>query len=252
MLKLLNSENLDIVLKKAENSVLGTRIACYALCYGFDKDFIDFWAGDNSLICRFDYAFTVIADRDADFSEIREFINIIGAKNITTTEEVAASLDFAEFGLKTAFIYKGENDISDCVTDISEAYLKESYKLISKSIPDSFKSDKESYLSFLSDFYYRKNRGYARGKCILDGGNIVSTAFTSAEAHNSAIISGVACEEGYRKFGYGKEIVLTLAQTLKNENKAAYVIALNDSAKGFYKHIGFEEIDKIAYITEKV
>ena len=42
-----------------------------------------------------------------------------------------------------------------------------------------------------------------------------------------------------------------LIRQLENENKTVYVIALNESAEGFYKHIGFEEVEKIAFIERK-
>ena len=50
--------------------------------------------------------------------------------------------------------------------------------------------------------------------------------------------------------GYGKKTVLTLANELLKEGKRVYVIALNDSAKEFYKKIGFSECITVGY-TER-
>ena len=253
MLRILDSNDLDTVKKLSAGSILGTRICCYAQCYGFDKSFVDFWAGDGVLVARFENAFTIIADADADFDEIREFIDIIGAGEIITDEKTAAAIGFSDVHIKSGYKFVGGGLICTDVTELAEGYISELYDIISDAIPDSFKKDKNSYLCFLSDYMYRKSRGYSRAYGVIDGCNkLVSTAITSSETDFSAIISGVACVEEYRKCGYSKKTVLTLSELIKKENKNVYVIALNDSAKGFYEHIGFEECEKIAYISKKV
>ena len=122
------------------------------------------------------------------------------------------------------------------------------YSLISENIPGSFSCDKGAYLNWLSDFTFRKNRNAARMKCTKEGSKVVSCALTSAECRSSAIISGVASDKNKRSKGAGKAVVLSLAYELKNENKDVYVIALNDSAKSFYEHIGFEKTCDIAIL----
>ncbi len=252
MLRLLGENDLDTVKQLTCDSLLGARIRCYALCYGFDKSFIDFWAGDSVIVARFENVFTVKADESVCYEELREFLDVIGADDIVTDELTAISLGFNDFDTKNGFVYVGDSFYSYDVKPLDDSFLPELYDVISEAIPNSFSKDKNAYLSFLSDYMYRSSRGFSRayGICISD--KLVSTVITSSETDESAIISGVACLERYRSFGYGKKTVLTLSSVLKNENKKVYVIALNESAEGFYKHIDFEHCCRIAYISKKV
>ena len=252
MLRILDNNDIDSVKNLSAGSLLGTRILCYALCYGFDKSFVDFWASENVVIARFENTFTIKAFPDADFDELREFIDIIGATEIVTDKYTAEALGIADFIVKSGYRYVGETCVYDNVSAVNEDLMFQLYSIISKAIPDSFGKDRDSYLSFLSDYMYRNRRGYSRAYGVFVDDKLVSTAITSAETDDSAIISGVACDEEYRKFGYGKKTVLTSASLLNKENKNVYVIALNDSAKGFYERIGYEKCEEIAYISKKV
>ncbi len=248
MLKLLCEKDTEIISELGKGSVLGTRIICYALSYGFDKSFVDIWASNNALISRFEDVFTLVASSDADFGEINEFLDAVGCCNLVTGADSVRKLGIYEYELKKAYVYSGKNVVSELVDDLCDEDISEAYSLISSSIPGSFSSERDAYLSFLSDFKYRQNRGFARGKCIRDNSRIAATAVTSAETYNSAVISGVSCRKDLRGTGFGKHIVTALAEELKHEDKEVYVIALNESAQGFYEHIGFTETEKIAYI----
>lgn len=254
MLKILTDKDLPNLLSFCDGSILGTRIACYALCYGFDKDFLMFWADEdyNCIAAKFDNSLTVVANDNSDVEELRKFIDIIGADTVTVNEDIAKALNYSEFDTKKGFKYMGNNNPDFSADIVNEADLKEIYTLISKAIPNSFANTKEAYLSFVSDFTYRRRRGFATGKCIHHDEKVVSSAITAAQSKNSALISGVACYEEYRKFGYGKRTVLNLAEELKTNKKEVFVIALNTSAEGFYEHIGFTECGKIAFIKRKV
>lgn len=252
MLKILDNNDIETVEKLSDGSILGTRIFCYALCYGFDKTFVDFWASESVIIARFENTYTIKAMPETDFDELREFIDILGARDIVTDSETARLLGFSGYAEKTGYRYIGKDIFFDDVSEVNDELMYRLYSIISEAIPDSFGKDRDSYLTFLSDYMYRKRRGYSRAYGVFVDKILVSTAITSAETYNSAILSGIACEEEYRKFGYGKKTVLTSASLLKKENKNVYVIALNSSAEGFYEHIGFEKCEKIAYISKKV
>lgn len=252
MLKILEKDDLEKLLKFCRAGILSTRISCYALSYGFDRDFLTFWGNNDSeefncIVAKFENNITVCADEDADFDELSEFLSVIGYDTLTCSQKVAERLGFTDFTVKNGFVYSGEITFLD-TENASESDINAIYNLISDAIPDSFPRDKESYLNFLSDFTFRQRRGYARAKCIHCDGKVVSSAITSAESENSAVISGVACDENYRKYGFGKKTVLSLASELKKEKSNVYVIALGSSAEGFYKHIGFCECEKIAFI----
>ena len=119
-------------------------------------------------------------------------------------------------------------------------YYKKLYNLVSENIPGSFSDNKESYLAFLSDFTYRKRRNLARSKGIILDGKLVSSVITSAEVPGNALISAVASDKSLRGSGLGKKTVLSMVSELESEGKNVYVIALNESAEGFYGHLGFK------------
>lgn len=257
MLKILTESDLNSLLTFCEGKILGARIACYALSYGFDKDFLTFWGDKNDnkfskIVTEFYGSVTVLNNDVTDLEELRNFLGMIGAESITTDCTTAGLLNFSQFETKTGYKYLKSNNSVAYAEDAAEADLKGIYTLISEAIPNSFENTKEAYLAFLSDFTYRKRRGYAAAKCIHHDGKVVSSVITAAQSHCDALLSGVACDEKFRKYGYGKRTVLSLADELHNKGKNVFVIALNKSAEGFYEHIGFIECEKIAFINRKV
>lgn len=258
MLRIKSAENKDIPALSVfcKNSVLGTKILCQISAYGLERDFLSVWhctTEDGEIVAaisKFENSITLLCN-EADFiDDIKVFVNMIGFDSLCTTNNIALKMSENELVTKKAYIYR-ESYNGEKIYDIDERYYRDCYNLISRNIPDSFSDTQEAYLFFLSDFTFRKRRDLARMKGFTDGGTVYSCALTSAETDTSAIISGVACDLSHRKSGLGKNTVLTLAQELKNEGKDVYVIALNESAEGFYEHIGFEFAEKISFIERK-
>lgn len=249
------SKHYEEITSFCNGHILGSRIMCLMNCYGFDFDFFNiyFSCSDSvikAVISDFDGNVTIISQTDCDFNEISDFLGFINYNSITTQESIAALLGLNGCELKTAYRYCGTATDSCVSENADETDYSSVYGLISRSIPDSFAENKEAYLSWLSDFTYRKRRNSARIKCIKEDGRVLGCALTSAECVSSAIISGVACDSSKRRSGIGKAVVLSLANELKKENKDVYVIALNASAEGFYEHISFEKHCVIA-ISER-
>lgn len=256
MLKAMEKEDKRALLDFLGGGIISVRISSYISAYGFDREFVKFWASMSendikAVISQFENTLLIEMQNDADTDEIIAFVAMLSPETISCTKETADKLGFTDFIEKQGYKYSGNFAAMPLAEEISEVDIKEVYTLISDNIPNSFPSSKEAYLSFLSDYTYRKRRGFARGKCIHENERIVSCAVTSAESQNEALLSGVACDKNLRKGGYGKRTVLTLANELKNENKEVYVIALNESAQGFYEHIGFKKDKTIAYIERK-
>lgn len=247
--------NLWEISRFCHGSTLGTRILCYAECYGFERDFVEFYICRDSgktlgVLMRFDDNMTVVTKNYSPTDEMTAFIEMLCCSTLVCDKAVNFH-KYSFTGEKTAYIYRlGKPDYT--CEDVPEEKYKEMYTLISESIPDSFSDDDEAYLSFLSDFTFRKTRSRSRANGIVDDEeNLVACALTSAETKKFAVISGVACHKNKRKDGLGKRVVLSVADELLSENKTPLVIALNDSAKGFYEHIGFEEFEKIYYFGRK-
>lgn len=257
MLKLLDSNDLSEIQKFCRNSIIGTRICSYALSYGFDKSFLMFWGdkaenGFITVVAKFENTISILATDRTDLDELRGFINIIGSDEIITEKACAEQLGFYGFDTKQGFIFDSDIGCSFDTEEPQEDDFRDIYNLISTAISDSFNNTKDAYLSFLSDFTYRANRGYAKAKCIKNNGKVVACALSSAQSNTSALLSGIACREECRRYGYGKQVVLSLTNDFIKENKKVFVIALNESAEGFYKHIGFRVCEKIAFIKRKV
>lgn len=247
--------DIESLCRFCENGLLGTKISCHLKTYGTEWEFCNTWYysdGENisAVISKFENSITLICESDADLSEIKAFLDMLGFTSLCCNETTAQSLGYDITSTKAAYVFCGESE-SEKLDDLTEEYYKSAYELISKSIPDSFDNSKNAYLSFLSDFTFRKRRGVARIKGTLIDGRVASCALTSTETENSAIISGVACDSELRRKGLGKITVLGLANELTSENKTVYVIALNKSAEGFYEHIGFKNTERISFIERK-
>lgn len=254
MLKLLGNEKIREVISFSKKQPLGVHIACKLTAYGTDKDFLCVWYseeenGINAVVLSFFGDFIICADERADFEEIGTFITAYGYRSICAEKEILIKCGFELKSEKTMFTYTGNTD--EVFSEVGfSADMKKVYELISQSIPGSFSSESEAYLSFLSDFTYRERRSLARVRAVCENGRVCSCALTAAESEASALISGVASDIRIRGKGYGKKAVLSLANELAKENKKVYVIALNDSAKTFYKKIGFTECMTVGY-TER-
>lgn len=251
MLKLATKEDLSSIVTFCENDLLGTRIACYCMAYGFEYDFLRIWIEEadgniQTVLAKFYDCITLKTDAETT-EEIAEFINMIGFSSLETNLMTCQKLNMQPSSVKKSYIFDGTAESSDA-DDLGEEYYKELYSLISRNIPDSFSETKEAYLSFLSDFSYRSRRGLARCKGIIKDSILVSSVLTSAETEKAALISGVASDISVRGMGFGKKTVLTMVNELTNEGKTVFVTALNESAQGFYEKLGFKYHDDIAIV----
>ncbi len=251
MLKLATDKDLNDILKFCDGDLLGTRIGCYCLAYGFERDFLNVWVdstdvGIYAVIAKFYDSITIKAVGE-DLSEISEFIKMIGFDTLETSLDTCEKLSYKSDEIKKSYIFASEAENMGA-QDLGEENYKALYKLVSENIPGSFSDDKDSYLAFLSDFTFRKRRNLARAKGIILDGKLVSSVITSAEVPGNALISAVASDKEIRGKGLGKRTVLTMVSELQKENKDVYVIALNESAEGFYEHTGFIFNEKIAVV----
>ena len=255
MLKIAEYKDVSAIEEFLGKGIISLRIRSYIMAYGFDKEFVKFWISESDnkidgVISLFEESLLFHIDSSADISEITTFISMLSFNTLSCEKDVAIMCGFYPYTEKQGYVYDSITD-SYPTENIREATIKSAYKLICESIHDSFSDSKDAYLSFLSDYTYRRRRNLARGKCIINDKKLVSCAFTSAETDNEALLSGVATDKNLRKSGYGKKTVLSLVNELLSDCKTPYVIALNDSAKSFYEHIGFKKDKIIAYVNRK-
>lgn len=256
MLKLARLDQRDEIIKFCENQALGVRISSYLLTYGFDFEFVSYWLEeiDGEIVCviaKFEQNITVCMNNKANGEQVREFLQVIGYATLQTRTSIAKALGFSEFEQKQMLKF-ASNKISSIfeppLINKDTQNLKQCYELIAKSIPNSFESSKQAYNFWLSDFTFKKRRNLARIFTAEKNETCIACAMTASESKNEALMSGVACKENYRGTGLGKKVVLGLVDVLIKENKAVFIIALNDGVEKFYQKIGFENYKKIAYI----
>lgn len=255
MLKRATAEDLSQIKEICKGSIIGTKILCFVSAYGFERDFLEVWVmldGDviTAVMTKFYDDISLLMTDEADKEQLSAFLCMFSFNTLTCKAEVCELLGFKADEVKNGYIYADKSTDLTCDT-LEEDDYSDAYKLISREIPDSFGSSREAYLSFLSDFTFRKRRNLARGVCTHTDGILSSVALTSSETDESAIISGVACDRSLQKKGLGKRTVMSVVNSLKNEGKEVYVIALNKKAEGFYEHIGFTKTEQIAFVERK-
>ncbi len=210
MLKKATAENEKEILSFLSEGVVSLKIASYIKAYGFERDFINYWLAfseENELIsvfALFETSAVLYAEEGADLTELRSFIEMLGFETLVCSEKTAYSLGFEKIQIKKTYFYDGEADEASA-EEIEEEKIKDVYNLICENIPDSFEKSKNAYLSFLSDYTFRKRRSLARGKCITENGKVLSSAITAAETESAALISGVASDRSAEKKASEKE-----------------------------------------------
>ena len=249
MLKEANESHRGEMLHFCKGSVPGAYLACRLLCYGFSYPFVRFWVGEsggrlNAVIGSLDGNAVVCTDETADFEELRAFLQMLGFSSVMADAALAQRIGLDGFKIKQTYRYAGS--AAEALPVQHETNMKSLYALISEAIPGSFSAAEEAYLSFLSDFTFRRNRSFARLCAAEENETLCACALTAAETDDAAVISGVACRADKRGKGFGKRIVLSLCGELQKENKNVYVIALNEAAQGFYEAIGFKQTSRIA------
>ena len=251
MLKAATNSDFARLCALCKNSVFGTYVICRAKAYGFERSFAEIFLCENDngkltgAVSVLDNNAVVVANEACDFEELAFFVASFGFASVLTDEATAKKCGFHGAEIKTVLCFdSGEKDFQ---TD-SAADMKKVYELFCSCFPQSFSRDKNSYLSWLSDFTFRKSRGLSRLKAVSCGGELCAAAVTSAEYCDGAVISSVACGMQYRKRGYGKAVTLSLANELKRENKTVYVISQDESTTHFYMKLGFRSCGSAAYI----
>ena len=250
MIRLAEARDSEALVQFCGDSLLGTyvlsRFGAYGNDYSFARCYVDRVEDRvlTTLSVLEDSAVLLTSER-TDYDELSLVLPMLSVRILMTDVKAAERLSYPVADKKQAFCFVGD---AAPVTAAGDAPLREVYMLISRSIPGSFPEDREAYLRFLSDFTFRRSRGFARLKAILTEGSVSACALTAAECAASAVISGVACDAVCRGRGYGKKVVSALVCDLQKENKKVHLIALNDTAVAFYRRIGFRESELITWL----
>ena len=145
MLKLATKENLSEILQFCNGDLLGTRIGCYCLAYGFNYDFLNIWFDDSegkieTVIAKFYDALTIVTTSE-DIQEVSNFVKMIGFETLECNLDICEKLNLRPVDIKKSYIFSGTSENLGAIT-LGEEYYKALYKLVSKNIPRSFKDTK--------------------------------------------------------------------------------------------------------------
>lgn len=247
MIKKIEKNDVESVLSFLGEDVFSVRIKANLSAYGTDYSFAEFWAqyDENNSVCavlsKINGACTLVINEKADTDELKSFLFCFPYVSAFLSSENAALMDID-------ITHSGDILVSDSesinaygnIPDFTD--MKAAFELIRKNEGNSVAA--LDYLEWLSDFTYKRNRGYARLKAIEEDGKLISFAMTSAETKSSAIISGVFTDEDSRNRGYGEKVLMSLVSSLKSENKTVYIMTAEEKLTAFYEKRGFKKIGK--------
>lgn len=240
MLRLTADERIDAVLRFCSGDPIGARVGAYLAAYRNDMPFALFWEQvENEEITaavgKIDGDMTVFAAENADFSELSDFVRVIGFNTLFSQAQALRKLGFdCVHGDIMNFSGEGRRD-ERAKFGVEPAAL---YGLLcSVNRPEAV----GEYLPWLSDFTFRERRNMLRAVGIYENGRLASCALTSAETESDAVISGVATEIESRGKGLAKGCVRTLISKLKTLGKKnIFVMTDEPRLSEYYERLGFE------------
>lgn len=241
MLRLTADSRIDAVLSFCSGDPVGARVGAYLRAYRNDMPFAVFWEqiidGEiTAAVGKIDGNMTVCTDENADFSELSDFVRVIGFDTLFSRAETLRKLGLDRVQ-GDIMKFSGESSRDETVKfNIEPAAL---YALLCSVNRPGAVGD---YLPWLSDFTFRERRNMLRAVGIYENNRLVSCALTSAETETDAVISGVATDGESRGKGYAKKCVITLIDELKRLGKEnVFVMTEDPKLSGYYEKLGFKK-----------
>ena len=240
MITLIDNQKLPAL--NFKDDFLLTKIKANFLSYGGDCSFLFLWCQKSNqditaIICRFEKSVIIVANDDADFGEIKDFLNVVGFSSLQASPFVFKNLglEFTEYQV----VFK-KAKIGGKLPPMPN--LKEVYDILFSEETPHIK--KVPFDSFYVDLCHRIRHGTAAA--VL---NCNSVCVASHITNNAAVISGVATKKNSRKTGSGSMVLNSLCESLNGRKIFA---AAEESVVPFYIKNGFEVCGKTAiyYIKE--
>lgn len=215
------------------SDAFSARVTALFNTYGA-RSFACFWyqqCGEEitAVVSRVDGDMTVSTSENADFNELREFVDIVGFKTLTCEKGVAQSIGIEPVKASHIAEYKDGAAASqyDSTVDMRALY----------SLLCACGFDMVSFEDYLADFCARLNKGTACLAAIHSNGEIVASACALFIGSRSVLLGAVATRADMRGRGLAGSLVSSLAAELAN--KRAYVFCRENSLLGFYEKLGF-------------
>ncbi|MRG86122.1 GNAT family N-acetyltransferase [Salinibacillus xinjiangensis] len=223
--------------------------------YGFDHDIQEVWGEFNqngqykAVLLRYRDNYIIYAPNDFDVRGIANIIDQDERKNKFVSgigpivNQVVDHLTYKPNKRREFYYAKCESLQKQAISkeEIKQASVHDIPRIINlhEQIPEfETREGREESLK------QNMEQGVSRIYYIEDGGDIVSTAMTTAENTFSAMIIGVCTLEGYKKKGYASACMTHLCEKLLSEGKHLCLFYDNPEAGNIYKRLGFEDIGK--------
>lgn len=219
------------------------RITALINTYGAGQSFALFWVQKiNGIpvaaVSRVDGSMTLCAGENADFDELRVFMNAAGFGSLTCSEECIKKLGIADYKTSYTVKFVGGAKLAEhrLVRDCDKRKI---YDLLCEC---GFELG--DYGAFLADVCSRLNKGTASLAAAEENGGLKACAFALFEGKKSVLLGAVATSPSARGRGYASALVCALAN--EKSEKEVFLFCRNDSLLEFYKKIGFEAVGRWA------
>ncbi|MBQ4130918.1 MAG: hypothetical protein IJD71_01085 [Clostridia bacterium] len=224
-----------------KDEFLSAKIKANFLSYGGDCSFLFLWCQKSNqditaIICKFEQSVIIVASDDADFGEIKDFLNVVGFSSIQASPVVfkRLGLDYTEYQV----VFKA-SELGGTLPPMPN--LKEVYDILFSEENPHIK--KVPFDSFYVDLCHRIRHNTAAA--VL---NHSSVCIASHITNDAAVISGVATKKNSRKTGSGSEALISLCKNLDGRKIFA---AAEESVVPFYIKNGFKACGKTTIYSIK-
>lgn len=222
------------------------KIAGWASAYGWDRPFMRIWKTDhNGLIaCMGREALAAVEPEDEE--ETALFLLMQPAVQAVRADPGLVRLLAAARPGRTQ-----RGAVMRLITPATAAGimepppLNEVYRLLTLVFDDTLPPWEDWYV----DVSHRLRHGCCRIAGVVEADGLAAVAMTTAECGSAALIGGVATHPAFRRRGYARRCVMSVAAALQEEGKDVWLSPKNETARQLYSRWGFIEAGEWAAIT---
>lgn len=145
--------------------------------------------------------------------------------------------EFVETQSKMSFAVLKEPTLFESGLPVARATVEDVPELLRllEGIEEFGETDEEAFMASMED-------GGTRRYVLRVGNKIVSTAASTAETPELAMIIGVATHKSYRNRGFASAVISSLCSDLLREGKTVCLFYDNPAAGKIYNRLGFQEV----------
>lgn len=245
MLNALSENNLADALTFCENSPFG------AILYSQMKAF---YPGAKGFFCHLQTNATgvataavsclegtanVLANDNADFEELREFLTFLSPHTVFSSQECAEHLDFTQPDSGEILSLCEPTDYTPLHTalPVQAEEIRYLYDILYGE--HAAAKSPGAFSAWYTDVSHRVRHTHARVFVTHSEALPVSMAMTTGETPHCAVIGSVATLPAHRKQGHAGAGVHTLSQVLSQEGKAVFLFCNESSPLALYHGLGF-------------